>query len=214
VHIPPSRRTAEGQSDTATPHAAHTPVYHPYQPTAPYIYRIFMPDASPATIAVHLPQKLSYCWDAGTCHLRYAWQGEFLANTDQWQGKGDVYGKPGGPIFFRDKTSYPLQVGKSGSQTSVEFMGYKLINRYPEFHYQVNGVDVYELIKPADDGKALVRTFRVPKGKNTVWFVTHPEDGIVYESSKGKWVENTLKLSPKQAREFIIVMRKKGGMGL
>ena len=37
-----------------------------------------MPGAGPAAIAVSLPNDLSYCWDAGSCRLRYAWQGEFL----------------------------------------------------------------------------------------------------------------------------------------
>ncbi len=217
-HIPPSRRVADVQANAETAHAQHTnqasQTYHPYQPAAPYLYRIFMPDASPATIAVHLPQKVSYCWDAGTCYLRYAWQGEFLANTDQWQGKGDTFGKPGGPVFFREKTAYPLQIGKTTNKPAIEFIGYTLIDRYPEFHYQVNGVDVYELIKPGKEGNGLVRTFRMPDVKSTVWFVTHPEDSVVYTSSDGKWVDNRLKLTPKQARAFTIYMVKKGESSL
>ncbi|MDO1450899.1 plastocyanin/azurin family copper-binding protein [Rhodocytophaga aerolata] len=217
-HVPPSRKVADSQANSGVSHAEHTTqafqTYHPYQPAAPYLYRIFMPDASPATIAVHLPQKVSYCWDAGTCYLRYAWQGEFLANTDQWQGKGDTFGKPGGPIFFRDKTAYPLQMGKTDSKPDVAFIGYKLSERYPEFHYQVDGIDVYELIKPTQEGNGLIRTFRIPDVKSTVWFITHPGDGVVYRSSGGKWVDNRLKLSPKQARTFTIYMEKKGEPGL
>src|SRR5688500_15044830 len=38
---------------------------HPYKTEPPYLYRIFMPDAGPAAIAVSLPNDLSYCWDAG-----------------------------------------------------------------------------------------------------------------------------------------------------
>ena len=216
IHIPPSRRSEAATAETKELHTTHTGqianTLHPYQPIAPYVYRIFMPDASPATIAVHLPQKISYCWDAGTCHLRYAWQGEFLANTDQWQGKGDTYGKLGGPIFFRDKSTCPLQIGKAGNKPITEYKGYKLINRYPEFHYQINGVDIYELLTPKKDGSGLVRTFSIPKSSGTVWFTTHPEDGVMYESSKGKWVGNKLKLSARQAQEFTIVMTKKEGV--
>ena len=62
---------------------------HPYRPVPPYVYRILMPDAGPAAIAVSLPQKLSYCWDAGACRLRYAWQGDFIDPIDYWDKKGE-----------------------------------------------------------------------------------------------------------------------------
>ena len=39
------------------------------------LVRTFMPGSSPAAIAVALPGGHAYCWDAGNCRLRYAWQG-------------------------------------------------------------------------------------------------------------------------------------------
>jgi azurin len=216
-NIPESRRK-DSSLKTDNPHADHieknTKPVHPYTPVAPYLYRIFMPDASPASIAVHLPNNLSYCWDAGTCHLRYAWQGGFLDHTNLWQGKGDIFANITGTIFFRDKTIYPLKVNESETIQKVKYKGYQLHNRYPEFHYTLNGIDVYEQILPKEDGNGLKRTFRIPKASHTIWFVSTTEDGVTYDSSAGEWKDGKLKLSPDEARQFTIIMTRKEGVKL
>lgn len=217
VNIPPSRRKENsGESKDHDMHSAHqteTPrPLHPYEPTAPYLYRVFMEDASPAAIAVSLPQELSYCWDAGTCHLRYAWQGGFVDNSDLWKGKPNAVAKIMGTIFFRDKTTYPLRIGTSEGIPNAEYKGYRLINRYPEFHYTLDGMDVYELIQSKTDGSGLIRTFRIPKVNKSIWFCYDPEDGMEYEASTGKWENNKLELSSHQARKFTISMTRKEGL--
>ncbi|TZF81547.1 hypothetical protein FW774_17955 [Pedobacter sp. BS3] len=212
THIPPGRRQAE-------PVAANKPVQnmhqdhhemnkplHPYTPLAPYLYRVFINGASPAAIAVSLPRDLSYCWDAGTCRLRFAWKGGFLDNSDLWKGKGDALANVVGSIFFKDTTAYPLRVKYADAIPKVDYKGYRLINRYPEFHYTLNGLDVYELIAPKMDGSGLVRTFKIPKVHQAVWFVSGSEQEVIYHSSVGEWENGKLKLTAKQAREFTIVM--------
>ncbi|GEO04512.1 hypothetical protein AAE02nite_21760 [Adhaeribacter aerolatus] len=219
LNIPPTRRT---DNILATPgtspenvHAAHAAKpAHPYELEAPFLYRVFMPDASPAAIAVSLPQKLSYCWDAGTCRLRYAWQGGFLDNSDSWKGKGDSYGIVLGQIFYRDKTQYPLRLNNPENIPVVAFKGYQLQDRYPEFRYTLNGTMVYELIKPKTDGTGLIRTFRIPGNRQKIWLVTDPADGVQYASTAGKWINGTLKLSARQARHFSITMTPKEGVKL
>ncbi len=79
----------------------------PYTKEPPFLYRIFVPDASPTAIVVSLPQNISYCWDAATCHLRYAWEGGFLDNTEIWKGHFQAYAKIIGTVFFRNKTRFP-----------------------------------------------------------------------------------------------------------
>lgn len=185
---------------------------HPYVPVSPYLYRVFIEGASPAAIAVSLPGDLSYCWDAGTCRLRFAWSGGFLDNSELWKGKGDVLAKVVGTIFFRDKTEFPLTIGDPQTKQNVDFKGYSLINRYPEFHYTLNGVDVYELIMPKADGIGLIRTFRIPNANKTVWFNSDPANGTSYVSSAGKWTSGKLKISSAKAKKFSITMsRKEGG---
>lgn len=211
IHIPPGRKS-EGAADGHMTHQPKSP--HPYQPEPPYLYRVFIDGASPAAIAVSLPEDISYCWDAGTCRLRFAWHGGFVDNSVLWKGKGDVSSIVIGTVFFRDKTAYPMRIGNPDHVPAVDFKGYRLIDRYPEFHYTVDGMDVYEMLKPEKASVGLQRTFSIPGAAQTLWLTVHPEDGVTYQASAGKWVEGALKLSPAEARQFTITMTKKEGVAL
>jgi uncharacterized cupredoxin-like copper-binding protein len=213
-HVPEVRKN-DGTHDDDELHAQHREnkikTLHPYTPAPPYLYRTFMPDAGPAAIAVHLPGGLSYCWDAGACRLRYAWQGGFIDNTRHWEAKGKEMAKVMGTIFYRDKTTYPLRIKTADKVPTVEFMGYQLQNRFPQFRYTINGMEVTELIQQQANGNGLVRIFKIPQAATTIWFLTDPEDGVIYKSSAGKWIKGNLKLSAKEARNFTITMTKKAG---
>ncbi|MGV3502766.1 MAG: plastocyanin/azurin family copper-binding protein [Adhaeribacter sp.] len=213
AHIPPARRQADAKAPAhhaaagPAPAAEAAPGGHPYAPVAPYLYRLFMDDASPAAIAVRLPQDLAYCWDAAACRLRYAWKGGFVDTTLPWKGHADATARVLGTIFFRDNTAYPLRPGKAEAIPTVAYKGYRLVNRYPEFHYTLNGTDVYELIQPKADGNGLVRTFRIPGSRQTWWFDTFANDEAVkYQASAGKWEKGKLRLSAKEARSFTLTM--------
>ena len=207
-----SSKSGDKNNVVSDAHAHHEnpPPAHPYKTVPPFMYRVFIPDASPAAIAVSLPQNISYCWDAGTCRLRYAWQGDFLDNTTLWKGHRDAYGKILGTVFYRDKTTYPFHIDQPGNIPTVQFRGYRLIDRYPEFHYTMNGIEVFELLKSRADGKGLIRTFRIPKTDRIIWFICDPSDGISYQSSAGKWIDGKLKLLPEEAVQFTLTMTQKG----
>jgi plastocyanin len=217
-NIPPNRRTTDKQlQSNQHPNKVHHDIkinpLHPYTPVSPYLYRVFIDGSSPAAIAVSLSSDLSYCWDAGFCKLRFAWNGGFLDNSELWKGKGDASAKVVGKIFFKDKTQFPLSFTADNSPPKVDYKGYKLINRYPEFHYTINGIDVYELILPNAEGNGLTRTFLIPDIKNVIWFNTDPFDGVTYSSSVGVWEGNRLKLNQIEAKKFSINMRlKEGGL--
>ncbi|MBK6814758.1 MAG: hypothetical protein IPG82_04715 [Saprospiraceae bacterium] len=199
LSVPQHRRvTAEGKS-------LDRPSGHPYPLTPPYLYRVLMPETGPAAIAVCLPKKLNYCWDAGSCRLRYIWSGAFLDLTDYWTIKGELNAKILSNIIYKDSTSYPFLVGNQKPQ--VKFKGYRLINAYPEFHYQWEGMDVYELIQTASE-KSLSRHFRITGIDQTLKFSHSPGDGIKYLSNKGSWSGNQLTLSPGDAIDFTITMSK------
>jgi azurin len=208
LNIPPSRRM-EKDNGSAAGHAGHMMQSHPYKEIPPYLYRAFVEDSGPATIAVRLPENLSYFWDAGNCRLRYATEGGFLDMKELWAGHRQAVAKNLGTVFYRDKTEYPLRIGSPGNIPEVQFKGYKLINRYPEFHYLINGIDVYELIRQKTDGTGLLRTFRIPKANQLVWFVFSPDDGVDYSFSGGKLTGERLKLSPLEARQVTVIMTKK-----
>lgn len=205
-----------GTATPATTHAGHgTPPprpLHPYTPVAPYLYRVFIEGASPAAIAVRLPGSLAYCWDAGSCRLRFAWQGGYLDNSDLWKGKGDALARVQGTVFYRDKTTYPLRLGKADALPLVDYKGYRLVNGYPEFRYTLDGTLVQELLQPKADSTGLERHFRIPGAGKTVWFAVDPGDGVIYQASAGRWRRGLLKLSPRQARAFTITMTRKEGV--
>lgn len=193
-HIPVLRRDEEKD-------------YHSLTSDGPTLYRIFMPDAGPAAIAVHVAENLSYCWDAGLCKLRYAWRGGFIDNTEIWKGHRDAYAEIVGDIFYRDGSDFPLHMDFPGNIPATEFKGYRMIDQLPEFHYRLNNIDVFERIEADQDGRiGMIRTFRIPEAKRDIWFVHDPEDGMKYESTQGEWVDGHLRLRPEEAKSFTIKM--------
>ena len=201
-NIPPSRQKSTGDT-----HSAHLPVNHPYKQEPPYLYRAYMEGSSPASIAVRLTDDLSYCWDAEACTMRYAWDGAFVDNTGLWKGKPNSVAKVLGTIFYRNKGIRNLRIG--AGESIPTFKGYRLKDRYPEFHYTIDGVDVYELIKAEEGGNGLLRTFRIPSARENVMFYFDTADGVSYRSSAGKMKNNTIMLSPEEAKEFSIVITKR-----
>lgn len=209
VNIPESRRKdhVDGAAEVHE-HAHGKPVsLHPYTPVPPYHYRVFIDGASPAAIAVALPNDVSYCWDAGTSTLRFAWTGGFLDNSDLWKGKGDAESKVVGEIFFRSMVGFPILIGNR-EPIRVTYKGYQMKDRYPEFHYQIDGTDVYELIHQKPDGKGLQRMFRIPNAAAPVTFRTAANEGVTYSASTGAWERNVLRLTAEEARSFTIILTK------
>lgn len=220
LNIPESRRNDVSASVPAgeTIDAAHS-MYpemkdHPYLLVPPYVMRAFLPDTGPDAIGVSLPQQLSYCWDGTTCRLRYAWQGGFLDFTDFWKSYKRYSVKITGNVFYRDKSPFPLRIDQPDNIPQVRFRGYRLVARYPEFHYTMDGLDVYELILAKTDGTGLVRTFRIPGATKPIWFAFDPDDGVEYTCEKGQWTGGKLKLSAAEAQKFSITMTKKEGIKL
>lgn len=219
-YIDASRRTASATGAGMPGHDHHpaatgielTQSGHPYQPVAPYMYRVFIEGAGPAAIAVRLPHMLSYCWDAGSCRLRYAWGGAFLDLTDFWKGHQDAQAKVMGEVFYRDQSAFPLRIGVFDKIPIPKFKGYRLVNRYPEFHYELDGVEIFEMLLPKADGTGLVRKFRIPKSAQPIWFTFEPGDGVTYTTSQGRAIGKSLKLLPAQAKEFSVIMTKKKGV--
>jgi hypothetical protein len=173
----------------------------------PYLYNVYIEGASPAAIAVHLTEDLSYCWDETTCQLRFAWKGDFVDMSDIWKGHFNASAKVPGDIFFRDHINAPIRLGENAVVPVVKYKGYRLINRLPEFHYTLDGIDVFELIRPKADGTGLISNFRIPHTNRVIWFFTNPEDdAIEYEFSKGKFKNGKLRLATAEAKDITITM--------
>jgi hypothetical protein len=212
-NVAPNKRMRTTPDTHGTQGAAHTSSPHPFPVTLPALYRTFMPDCSPAAIAVGLPGDVSYCWDAGTCRLRYAWTGGFVDNTDRWKTKKEEFTQVIGKIYYRDMAGFPFRLGKPDALPKVQFKGYQLVDRYPQFMYTIDNILVKELVKPAENKSGIVREFTVAEAKKPVYFVVSEADSVTITTSAGKFQKGILKLSPKEARHFTVsISQKKGAL--
>lgn len=150
------------------------------------VIRWDMPESTSASIAVGLPSGISYCFDAGESRLRYAWRGGFVDMSRTLFAKknretnltetAEILGQ----IFFREGP-FPIRLGDRDRIPQRRFRGYRLVDSIPEFHYQVDGVDVFERIDSAEGG--LVRQFRIGAADQPMWFVPAEGQGIEIRST-------------------------------
>lgn len=185
-------------------------VLHAYQEVPPYVCRIFVRDTGPASMAVALPGNQNYCWDAGACRLRYAWFGAFLDPMPHWTGNGDGLAEVLGRIYYRAPAGMQLRLGAGDQEPQVKFLGYRLVQRFPEFHYTVNGVEVRELIKPQHHG-GLELTFTLTNPTEPVLYKIDPKGGAVFAASVGEFKEGVLALTAAQAKSFTITLTEVPG---
>jgi hypothetical protein len=170
----------------------------------PFVQRIFMPDCGPAAIAVALKGNQNFCWDAGECRLRYAWQGSFIDAGEYWAGKGGQLAKVPAPVWWRAGTEgLALRVGSPrGAKPTTKFLGYALNQDGPEFHYRIGAVEIFEQILPAKQRPGLTIHYRVPAAPADVFYDIAPEEKDSWANSAGQWDGPTLHLTAVQAADF------------
>lgn len=137
----------------------------------PVVFRTFIADSSTRSIAVGLPGGVSYVFDAEQCRVRYAWSGEFLDVTKVWTGRGGGQAAVLGKKFFTAPTGHPLRVGSADSEPAVKFRGYRLVEKLPEFDFEVNGVPVRQRVRKAGDDR-LEWEFELGETRAPVWVLT------------------------------------------
>lgn len=199
VHIPETRRITEVEKNKK----------HPYPLEPPYYYRTYVEGATPAAIIVRLPDQLSFCWDAGVCRFRFAWKGDFVDNEELWKGHRDAKSEILGDVFYREEQEFPIQIGNKASTSKKEFKGYKVIDGgYLEFHFVMDGVDVFETIKELKNEKGLIRTFRIPALKEEdVYFNYTSTPDVQYYYKDKALVGNRLKIPSKEGAQFSVTLK-------
>ena len=202
LHVPPQRREA---TDTTEIKSSG----HPWPSLLPAMYRTFMPESGPASIAVGMLGNISYCWDAGQCRLRYAWKGGFLDLTRNWSGKGKERANIVGVVFYRDHTEFPFRIGEKEHIPTVKYIGYTMKNRYPTFRYRLDGIEVTERIIPTIETSGLKRTLTFKNLNKPLWFFKDETNDVNYYSNRGQWDGNYLLLTPEEAQEFTITITEK-----
>ena len=197
--VPPHRRKEEANKISTILSSGH-----PFPLKPPYLYRVLMPYTGPAAIAVCLPDKINYCWDAGLCNLRYIWSGEFLDLTDYWTIKGELHAKILGSIFYRDSSLLPAFEILDNNTPSIRFKGYRLVDGFPQFHYFIDDIEVYELIQPVEKGKGLVRKFRLNNPGKNIRFRFPAIKNVTNSCDRGTWNNNNLVLTAAESGAFSI----------
>jgi hypothetical protein len=152
----------------------------------PVVFRTFIADSSPRSIAVGLPGGNAFVFDAQSCRLRYAWSGDFLDVKPLWTGRGGQPARILGLKYFTAPETHPLRIGDPEHEPQVKFKGYRLVNKFPEFMYEVDGVLVREIITSAKEGLGLVRSFRLGAVGRDVWFIPGDVPGMSVNCSGGE----------------------------
>ncbi len=180
---------------------------NPSQSAVAIVHRTFMPDCSPAAIAVSLPGGHSYCWDAGNCRLRYVWRDGFIKKNGsfgRWRTLPHVEGR----IYHRE-LRYPFHFeGKENNPITKKFRGYRLLGGIPRFRYELNGAEVTEFLAKLPGRSGLSRRFTVKNAPGDLLFHLDPDAGVEITCNKGSIEDNLLRLSPEDAKDFTIKLEE------
>ena len=185
----------------------------PVPTSRPIVIRWDMPEATPSAFAVGLPGGVSYCFDAGESRLRYAWLGGYVDMTGTLYEKRDRATRLTrtadlvGEIFYRPE-GFPLRVGDPDRIPQRRFRGYRLVDGYPEFHYQVDGIDVYEKVRPTAAKDGVLRDFRVKSLQQPMWFIADEPEGAEMKSSLGTATEGRFLIPQGTDVAFQVVVRR------
>lgn len=211
LNIPERRRLKSGGEPAKSKH--HSKVLssgHPYPLTPPFFYRIFMPQSSPASIAVSLENQYSYCWDTDKCLMRYAWHGGFLDNSPPWTTKGQAMSEIIGTIFYRERNLRPIILEGSSTNPVVEYKGFQIAQGgYPEIHYTLDGVDIYELIGVSENSNGIVIHYRIPDLNKNLILKFDNDSKLIVLKSDGEEITHQ-SLSASEGKEFSVLIKLQG----
>lgn len=141
------------------------------------VQRTFMPDAYPGAFAITLPNGPGVCLDPVRGGINYIWDGDFVDLRPRWLTKQGEPARISGAVFYQEKGWQPLRLGAPNSEPDFHFRGYEMKAGLPEFHYVINGRDVYETISASTTGTGILRRFRVGPGSHPLWINLEPQTG-------------------------------------
>ncbi len=172
----------------------------------PIVFRTFIQDSSPRSIAVGLPGRQNFVFDASSCRLRYAWSGDFLDVKPVWADRGGSQARILGQKYYTAPDVFPLRFGNPDAEPKVQFKGYRLIKKLPEFLYEVDGVPVRETIDKAPTGNGLVCKFAIDAPNGDVWFVAGETPHVTVTSAAGAFANGRLRIAPRKDLRFEVVI--------
>jgi len=141
----------------------------------PAVQRTFMPDATPGSFAITLPNGPGLCLDPVRGGINYVWDGDFVDLRPRWITKEGAPARIFGEVFYREQAWQPLRAGAPGNPPDFQFRGYVLRDGVPEFHYVIGGRDVFETFASGRQAGDLLRRFRVGPGSAPLWLNLEPQ---------------------------------------
>ena len=127
----------------------------------PLLLRTFMKEAGTHAIAVGLPEKIHFAFDAERVRLSLAWRGRFLDARGTWFERFTPPAKPLGDGMLQFPPGLliaPLKAAADPWPTSVpvQFRGYRLDQRgIPTFLYRLANHDIEERITAGDQSQLI-----------------------------------------------------------
>ena len=147
----------------------------PIPAARPAVQRTFMPEATPGSFAITLPNGPGLCLDPVRGGINYVWDGDFVDLRPRWITKEGAPARIFGDIFYREKAWQPMRAGAPGNPPDLQFRGYVLRDGVPEFHYVIGGRDVFETFASGREPGDLLRRFRVGPGTSPLWITLEPQ---------------------------------------
>jgi hypothetical protein len=124
------------------------------------------------------------------------WRGAFIDATPMWHDRGDGSSRPLGAVLSLTKPVYTLSKLtnlKEAWKTDTVGAGFKSKgytldpNGLPSFHYQINGMNVTDVIRVSNSAQGLTREIMIQNPSNDV-YAKIAEDKSIQEISKGRFV--------------------------
>ncbi len=145
-------------------------------------------------ICVGLPNGMSYCFDAETCQLVYAWTGGYLDMAPHWKNQSGFPTPPVGKAFYLPNITEGLSIGKH----KPVYRGYQLVDGVPQFEYMYGETSVKLWIDASASGE-LRQTYQIAARAEPITFTGPPDDAPVsVKASIGKWSKNILTMDNKK----------------
>lgn len=177
------------------------------------VQRTFMPESHPGSFAITFPGGPGVCLDPVRGGINFVWDGDFVDLRPRWLTKQGASPRVFGEIFYRESAARPLSAGAPNREGSLQFRGYALTPAGPEFHWQIDGRDVFETLSATEDGTVLTRRFRVAAGATPLWLRLEPQPAAEV-AVRGLTRDGELASFPSPAEgEFTIEIRRKAGLG-
>ena len=194
----------------------------------PIVFRTFMIDVGPRSIAIGYPENVHVAFDANNVRLAKIWRGGFFDAKGTWQGRAgrflgpygtDVLDLPPGPAIadLGDIDSPWPTAGRADRNVGGRFLGYRLDNEgRPVLRYRLHDLLIEEAPTPlrSGGGTNLIRRFRLSAGSapRPLYLLLAEGEEIASKSERSWSVDGRLDVSIASEADLAPFVRESQGV--